>query len=102
VAASHGKAERCRSRRRKTAVGFGSGARELAKGLEERNVETRVVLVRARAEVLGLHCGLSTVTMRCQPSRAPAAVARARKDSRECRCLTGCPPRDMPKVVSFG
>jgi hypothetical protein len=20
----------------------------------------------------------------------------------ECRCLTGCPPRDIPKVVSFG
>jgi hypothetical protein len=83
MAAAHGKAERCRSRRRKAAVGFGSGARELAKGLEEWNVEARVVLVRARAGGLGLCCGLSMATMRCQPSRAPAAVARASKDSRE-------------------
>jgi hypothetical protein len=47
VMAAHGNAERCRSGRRGAAVGFGSGARELANELEEWNVGTHVVLVRA-------------------------------------------------------
>jgi hypothetical protein len=27
---------------------------------------------------------------------------REARSSSRCRCLTGCPPRDIPKVVSFG
>jgi hypothetical protein len=83
VAAAHGNAERCWSGRRGAAVGFGSGVRELAKEPEEWNVGARVVLVRARDRGLGLRCGLSTMTVRWLPSRAPAAMARANGDSGE-------------------
>jgi hypothetical protein len=83
VAAAHGNAERCRRGRRRAAVEFGSGARELAKEPEEWDVEALVVLVRARDRGLGLRCRLSTATVRWRPSKAPAAVARANKDNRE-------------------
>jgi hypothetical protein len=64
-------------------VGFGSGVRELAEEPEERDVGAHVVPVRARGRLLGLCCGLSMATVRCRPSRAPAAVARANGDSGE-------------------
>jgi hypothetical protein len=83
VSAAHGNADCCRRGITGVAVGFGSGARELARKLEEWDVEARVVLVCVRDGGLGLHCGLSTVTRRWRPSRAPAAVARANKDSGE-------------------
>jgi hypothetical protein len=67
VAAAHGNADCCRSGRRKAAVEFGSGARELAKGLKKRNVEACVVLVRARDRGLRLRGGLSSAAMRWRP-----------------------------------
>jgi hypothetical protein len=51
-------------------VGFGLGARELAKELEERNVGAHVVLVRARDRGLVLRCGLSTAAVRWRPTGA--------------------------------
>jgi hypothetical protein len=48
VAAVHGNAEHCRRGRREAAVGFGSGARELARKPEEWDVEACVKLVCAR------------------------------------------------------
>jgi hypothetical protein len=51
-------------------VEFGSGARELAKGLKKRNVEACVVLVRARDRGLRLRGGLSSAAMRWQPADA--------------------------------
>jgi hypothetical protein len=57
TAAAHGNAERCRRGRRRVAVEFGSGARELAKEPEEWDVEARVLLVRARDRGLGLAVG---------------------------------------------
>jgi hypothetical protein len=89
VAAAHGKADRCRSGRREAAVGFGSGARELAKGLEERNVEACVVLVRVRDRGLRLRGGLSSVMMRWRPAGARGAVARVGQDSEEGKEIRG-------------
>jgi hypothetical protein len=70
VAAAHGNAEHCRSGRRGAAVGFRSGARELAKELEEWNVGTHVVLVRVRVRSPGLRCELSTAAVRWRPTGA--------------------------------
>jgi hypothetical protein len=77
VAAAHGNADRCRSGRREAAVEFGSGARELAKGLEERNVEVGVVLIRVRDRGLRLCRGLSSATMRWRPAGARGKPWRA-------------------------
>jgi hypothetical protein len=68
VAAAHGNAERCWSGRRGAAVGFGSGAREMAKELEKWNVGTHVVLVRARDRSPGICCELSTAAVRWRPT----------------------------------
>jgi hypothetical protein len=70
VAAAHGNADCYRSGRRKTAVEFGPGARELAKGLKKRNVEACVVLVRVRDSGLRLRGGLSSAAMRWRPADA--------------------------------
>jgi hypothetical protein len=70
-------------------VGFGSGARELAKGLEERNVEACVVLVRARDRGLRLRGGLSSATMRWRPAGARGAMARIGQDSEEGKEIRG-------------
>jgi hypothetical protein len=51
-------------------VGNAAGVRELARGVEEQNVEALVVLVRARDRGLRLRGGLSTATMRWQPAGA--------------------------------
>jgi hypothetical protein len=48
----------------------GSGARELTKALEERDVEVKVVLLRARDRELRLCGELSMVTRRWQPADA--------------------------------
>jgi hypothetical protein len=68
----------------------------------------------AAAQVLGRHMERGKAA-RGRPVRGtwPArAAAVGRRENREpraggrrrgiCRCLIGCPPRDIPKVVSFG
>jgi hypothetical protein len=58
-------------------VEFGSGARELAKGLEEQNVEVGVVPMRVRDRGLRLCGGLSSLTMRWRPVGARGKPWRA-------------------------
>jgi hypothetical protein len=64
VVAAHGNADRCRSRRGEAAAEFRSGARALAKRLEEWDVEVGAVLLRARNRGLRLRDGFTSVAMR--------------------------------------
>jgi hypothetical protein len=70
VAAAHSNADRCRSRRGEAAAEFRSGARALAKRLEEWDVEVGVVLLRARNRGLRLHGGFTSAAMRWWPAEA--------------------------------
>jgi hypothetical protein len=48
------------------------------------------------------HCLPSVSDCQHHRPRRPPAHPPPGLSSRPCRCLTGCPPRDIPKVVSFG
>jgi hypothetical protein len=55
------------------AVELEAGVQKLAEKPGERNVGALVVLARERDKVLGFCSGLSTVTARWWPSRAPGS-----------------------------
>jgi hypothetical protein len=78
VVAVHGDVVCCRSKRRKAAVGSGSGARELAEVLEERDIEVKAMLLRARDRRFKHHDGLPSVTTRWRPASARRKPWRAR------------------------
>jgi hypothetical protein len=82
VGAAHGNAERCRRGGRKAAVGFGSGARELARKPEEWAVEVDVVLKCARERSLELRSGLSTATRRWRPADARGSRGTRKRGQR--------------------
>jgi hypothetical protein len=99
IVATHDEQEPPEWKKRGAAVELEAGVWKLAEKPGERNVGALVVLVPVRDKVLGFCSGLSTVTARWRPSRAPGSRGACKRGQRRGEIGLGQGKRDAWRSI---